>query len=71
MHDDRFATLEQVVDFYSEGLVFSDTIDSLMPNVSGGGMRLDPQERADLVAFLRTLTDETFLNNPDLGPPRR
>lgn len=69
MHDDRFATLEQVVDFYSEGIVYSDTIDTLMPNVSEGGMHLSPQERADLVAFLRALTDEGFVNDPDLGPP--
>lgn len=69
MHDDRFATLEAVVDHYSDGLVWSDTIDSLLPNVRGGGLDLSPEERADLVAFLRTLTDEGYLADPALGPP--
>ncbi|MCZ7681017.1 MAG: hypothetical protein M5U28_20420 [Sandaracinaceae bacterium] len=69
MHDDRFATLEEVVDFYSEGVVYSRTIDSLIPNVSGGGLQLTAEERADLVAFLRALTDERFLTDPELAHP--
>lgn len=69
MHDDRFATLEEVVDFYSEGVVYSRTIDSLIPNVSGGGLQLTAQERSDLVAFLRALTDEPFLTDPALARP--
>ena len=69
MHDDRFATLEEVIDFYSEGVVYSDTIDSLIPNVTGGGLRLSAQERLDLVAFLRALTDPTFLSDPELARP--
>ncbi len=69
MHDDRFATLEEVVDFYSEGIVYSDTIDSLIPNVHGGGLQLTAQERSDLVAFLGALTDPEFLTNTDLARP--
>ncbi len=58
MHDGRFATLEEVVDFYSEGVVASPTLDPLM-----GGVRrpLDSEEKAALVAFLHTLTDPNFL----------
>ncbi|MCA9674763.1 MAG: hypothetical protein H6709_17540 [Kofleriaceae bacterium] len=66
MHDDRFATLEEVVDFYSEGPVDSPTLDTL---IHLGGFGLTTEERADLVAFLRALTDDAFLENPDLGPP--
>ena len=69
MHDDRFATLEEVIDFYSEGVIYSDTIDSLIPNVTGGGLQLTAQERLDLVAFLHALTDPVFLSNPDLAQP--
>lgn len=69
MHDDRFTTLEEVVDFYSEGVVYSDTTDTLIPNFAGGGLGLDAGERADLVAFLRALTDETFLTDPELAAP--
>ena len=30
---------------------------------------LTPEEQADLVAFLRSLTDEAFVTDPRLGPP--
>lgn len=69
MHDDRFATLEEVVDFYSEGIVDSPTIDPLIVDPRGGGAQLSRAEREDLVAFLRALTDEGFLNEPAFGPP--
>jgi len=64
MHDGRFTTLEAVVNHYSEGLQNSPTIDSLMKKVAQGGVQLTPQEKADLVAFLRTLSDPDFTNNP-------
>ena len=65
MHDGRFATLEEVINHYSEGLQFSSTIDPLMKKVSQGGVQLTPQEKLDLNAFLLTLTDPEFINNPD------
>jgi len=64
MHDGRFATLEEVIDFYSEGLQASSTIDPLMKQINQGGVQLIPQDRADLKAFLLTLTDNDFVNNP-------
>ena len=69
MHDDRFETLEEVVAFYSSGLVDSPTVDPLMKGVEQGGVQLDADDQAALVAFLRTLTDEDFLVDPDFGPP--
>ena len=68
MHDGRFATLEEVVDHYSEGLVFSDTIDPLMKAVADGGVQLSDTDKADLVAFLLSLSDPTFINNPAYLP---
>ena len=65
MHDGRFATLEEVINHYSEGLQFSSTIDPLMKKVNQGGVQLTPQEKEDLKAFLLTLTDTEFINNPD------
>lgn len=67
MHDDRFETLEEVVDFYAEGVVDSSTLDTLVPI---GGYGLTAEQRADLVAFLRALTDESYLTDPALAPPR-
>ena len=69
MHDGRFQTLEEVVDFYSEGIVFSSTIDPLMKQVAQGGVQLTPQEKVDLVAFLKLLSDTSFINNPEFSDP--
>lgn len=69
MHDGRFKTLDEVIDFYSEGLVYSEYVDPLMKNVREQGVQLTPEEKADLKAFLLTLTDHALLTNPDYGPP--
>ena len=69
MHDGRFATLDQVIDFYSSGLVWSPSVSPLMHKVGAGGAQLLPSQKADLKAFLLTLTDQTLLTNPDYGPP--
>lgn len=68
MHDGRFNTLEEVIDFYSEGLHNSPTIDPLMKGVNTRGMQFTSQEKQALLAFLKTFTDTTFINNPDFGP---
>lgn len=65
MHDGRFETIEEVIDFYSEGLQNSPTIDPLMKNVDQGGVQLSDADKADLKAFILTLSDPSFLNNPD------
>ena len=64
MHDGRFRTLEEVINHYSEGLKPSSTIDPLMKKVSQGGVNLSTQDKADLKAFLLSLTDTKFINNP-------
>jgi cytochrome c peroxidase len=69
MHDGRFTTLDQVIDFYSEGLVWSPYVSPLMKKVNDGGAQLTPSEKADLKAFLLTLTDNTFLTNPAFAKP--
>jgi len=65
MHDGRFNTLDEVINHYSEGLQNSPTIDPLMKKVAEGGVQITPQEKADLKAFLLTLSDYDFINNPD------
>jgi cytochrome c peroxidase len=68
MHDGRFQTLEEVVEHYNTGGKASATVDPLMKHV-GTGLSLTNQEKIDLVAFLRTFTDETFITNPDFSNP--
>ncbi|MCC3158168.1 cytochrome-c peroxidase [Hymenobacter sp. 15J16-1T3B] len=71
MHDGRFQTLDQVLDHYDHGVVPSGTLDPLLRRPDGSlGIRLDAEQRADLRAFLLTLTDDAFLHNPQLAPPR-
>ncbi len=65
MHDGRFATLDEVINHYSEGLQNSPTIDPLMKKINQGGVQLSAQDKADLKSFLLTLSDPSFLNNPD------
>lgn len=69
MHDGRFNTLEEVVDFYSTGLQHSTTIDPLMKKVDVGGAQLNPAEKARLVTFLKTLTDYYFISDSNLAKP--
>ena len=68
MHDGRFETLDEVIDHYSEGLVYSETIDPLMKKVGEGGVQLSEEEKAALKAFLLSLSDPSFINNPDFRP---
>ncbi len=65
MHDGRFATIEEVIEHYSTGLKASPTIDPLMKKVNQGGVNISNKDKADLKAFLLTLTDNNFVNNPD------
>ena len=65
MHDGRFATLEEVINHYSDGLQPSSTIDPLMKKVNQGGVGLSAKDKADLKAFLLSLSDFDFINNPD------
>lgn len=64
MHDGRFTTLDEVINHYSEGLKRSSTIDPLMKKINQGGVNLTAKDKADLKAFLLTLTDNEFVNNP-------
>jgi cytochrome c peroxidase len=58
MHDGRFRTLDEVIDFYSEDVIWSPTIDPLMKYVNQGGVHLTPKEKKQLKAFLSTLESE-------------
>jgi cytochrome c peroxidase len=69
MHDGRFNTLDEVIEHYSEGLQNSSTIDPLMKKVALGGVQLSEEDKADLKAFLLSLSDTAFIENPDFHFP--
>lgn len=67
MHDGRFKTLEEVVEFYNSGIVRQAPTDPVLvkhPN----GLELTESEKADLVAFLKTLTDSSLIHNQNYLP---
>lgn len=71
MHDGRFATLQEVIEFYNSGVhQNSPNIDPIMTkDFKKYGLQLTPQDKADLLAFLKTLTDTTFTHNPAFASP--
>lgn len=75
MHDGSIATLEEVIDHYAAGGRTIHTgklagIGSKNPLKSQfiSGFKLTDSEKQDLLAFLQSLTDETFTNNPAFSP---
>ncbi len=76
-HDGSAATLSDVLDHYAAGgrtitsgpYAGSDGSKSPLKSSLVRGFTLDPQEKADLVAFLESLTDEGFLKDPRFGDP--
>jgi cytochrome c peroxidase len=70
MHDGRFSTLEEVIEHYNSGVKHSSTLDPIMTkpgNVTD--IDLTEQQKSDLIAFLKTLVDDDFIGNKDLGRP--
>jgi len=67
MHDGRFATLSEVLDHYNSGGERSPNLDPFIR--FGQGLGLTDEQKSDIIAFLHTLTDSTFLTNPELADP--
>ncbi len=69
MHDGRFATIEEVLDFYSEGVHNSVNVDSKMGSARHKGVHLTCEEKESIITFLHTLTDSAFVNDPRFSNP--
>ena len=70
MHDGRFATLEEVIDHYNNDVKPSSTTDPLLfHSMEPGGLQLTNEEKADLIAFLKTLTDTGLATDPRFSDP--
>ena len=65
MHDGRFKTLTEVIKHYN-----SLSRNKLLPKELSQPMNLSDNDRVDIVAFLKTLTDNEFLFNPKYGYPK-
>jgi len=76
MHDGTVATLSDVIDHYAAGgrTIAADPnkgVGSANPFKSAlvGGFTISATEKSDVIAFLRSLTDSSFLTNPRLSNP--
>lgn len=66
MHNGSMETLQEVVEHFNLGGVGHPNQSELVKPLG-----LTEQEKADLVAFMESLTDEAFLNDPDLTDPNQ
>jgi len=78
MHDGSLATLDDVIDFYARGgrnidsgPLAGDGRDNPFKSGFVSGFELNESERQDMLAFLRSLTDQTFVTNPAFSDPWR
>ena len=59
MHDGRFMTLKEVIDHYTSGIEYSETLSSKFKK----SIELSSNEKVDLISFLLALNDEEFVFN--------
>lgn len=74
MHDGRFQTLEEVIEHYNSGIQPHPNLnDQLTVDSSIGGepvqMNLSEEEKAALIAFLKTLDDHVLMNDVRFSNP--
>jgi cytochrome c peroxidase len=63
MHDGRIRKLEDVIAHYQNGILPSETLDNTLKRP----ITLSEVEKKQLIAFLKSLTDEAFLSNTSLN----
>ncbi len=71
MHDGRFGTLREVLEFYSDGIQDNPNLDNRL-RVQGNRVRrmnLNGTEINALIAFMNTLTDDVFVNDEKFSDP--
>lgn len=72
MHDGRFNTLEEVIEHYDTGFVFSQTLNANLKKHTLNGKPVPRKwttgDKEDLIYFLEQLRDERFLTNPEFRP---
>lgn len=64
MHDGRFNTLDEVMIHYTTGVKKASNLD---PNVAN--LRISQRQARQVLAFIKTLIDTSYLQNPDIFSP--
>lgn len=65
MHDGRYQTLETCLNHYTDSIVNFINLDPLLLQ----GISLTTSEKANIIAFLKTLTDVEFINDKRFADP--
>jgi cytochrome c peroxidase len=63
MHDGRFGSLKSVLNHYDSGVIPSATLDPILNQNKRLGISLSDTEKTQLIAFLKTLTDNQYLTD--------
>ncbi len=71
MHDGRFKTLQEVIEFYSTGVKDHTNLHPKMRQNGKINLNLTSDEKTDLLNFLNTLTDYSILNDRKFADPFR
>ena len=73
MHDGRFSSLEEVVEHYSSGVQDGPALDARLKGPDGAPLKpnLSPQDKAALVAFMKTLSDPVLGADTRFASPFR
>lgn len=69
MHDGRFRTLDQVLTHYQTSVKTSATLDPALSENGSTGIAMTDEEKADIIAFLKSLTDRDFINDKRFSNP--
>ena len=67
MHDGRFKTLSEVLDHYASGGHSSPNVDPFIPSI--GTIHLTTKQKNQIILFLNTLTDSSFVSNAAFQKP--
>lgn len=71
MHDGRFATLDDVLDYYSHGIQNDPNLDENLRDKNGMPLRMNitTEDKKAIIAFLNTLTDYSMTTDPKFSNP--
>lgn len=70
MHDGRFDDLKQVLEHYNSGVKNTANLDADLHKNAVLGIRLSAKQQQEIIIFLKTLTDISFINDPRFQEPR-
>jgi cytochrome c peroxidase len=67
MHDGRFKNLDEVINHYASGGHLADNIDPFIPLIKE--VKLTDKQKKEIITFLKTFSDTTFMKNPAFQNP--